>query len=228
MAEIKQEVYVWELPVRIYHWINAICMTILFVTGLYIHSPVTFGLSSEAFYQHTMSTFRWIHFSAAYIFTANFLLRLYWALFGGNNYAKFSGFRPLRPQWWLKPFKRQMKAYLFISKREPHFAGHNPVAAITHFLFIFCGSIFMILSGFAMYSQSNPGGFLDTLFGWMIPLVGSMQTLVGLHQLTAWGFVTYLILHLYAVVRHDLINRTSTTSSIITGYKWEVEELQDK
>jgi len=31
-------------------------------------------------------------------------------------------------------------------------------------------------------------------------------------------------MHLYAVVRHDVVDRTSVTSSIITGYKHKVEE----
>lgn len=31
-----REVYVWELPVRIYHWVNALCIVILCVTGFII------------------------------------------------------------------------------------------------------------------------------------------------------------------------------------------------
>ena len=34
-----REVYVWELPVRIYHWVNALCIVILCVTRLY-SSPI--------------------------------------------------------------------------------------------------------------------------------------------------------------------------------------------
>ena len=31
--------YVWELPVRISHWTNVLCIPTLFATGLYIASP---------------------------------------------------------------------------------------------------------------------------------------------------------------------------------------------
>lgn len=34
-----REVYVWELPVRIYHWVNALCIVILCVTGFIIADP---------------------------------------------------------------------------------------------------------------------------------------------------------------------------------------------
>lgn len=34
-----REVYVWELPVRIYHWLNALCIVILCITGFIIAAP---------------------------------------------------------------------------------------------------------------------------------------------------------------------------------------------
>ncbi len=223
----KEEEYVWRLPVRIYHWINAASITVLFPTGLYIASPIFSSPGGEAVHFHGMAWIRYIHFSAAAILTANFLFRMYWALFGHDPYAKFAGFRPWRPAWWGQPFKDQLASYLFLRKDEPMYCGHNPVAALTHFIFIFCGSVFMIFSGAAMYAENNPGGFLDTLFGWMIPLFGGSFQLHGVHHLVAWAFPVYLILHLYAVVRHDIVDRTSVTSSIITGYKTEVEECPE-
>ena len=35
-----RRVYVWQLPVRLYHWINALCILVLFLTGLYIATPI--------------------------------------------------------------------------------------------------------------------------------------------------------------------------------------------
>ncbi|NTW10998.1 MAG: Ni/Fe-hydrogenase, b-type cytochrome subunit, partial [Chlorobiaceae bacterium] len=96
--------------------------------------------------------------------------------------------------------------------------------ALAHFVFIFCGSSFMILSGLAMYGENNPGGFSSVLTGWMIPLFGGSYTLHFAHHLMAWIFPFYLVLHLYAVFRHDIVDRTSVTSSIVTGYKHKVEE----
>ena len=32
--------YIWQLPVRITHWVNALCITTLFLTGLYIGRPI--------------------------------------------------------------------------------------------------------------------------------------------------------------------------------------------
>ena len=32
--------YVWEFPVRLAHWINALALTALFLSGLYMASPI--------------------------------------------------------------------------------------------------------------------------------------------------------------------------------------------
>ena len=224
MGRIIEEIYVWRLPVRLYHWINALCTVALFVTGLYIAYPLFNPPLGEAVFYRGMSWWRYIHFAAAFIFVANFLFRMYWAVFGRDKYARFGGFRPWSPSWWGTPFREQVESYLFLRTDEPNYVGHNPVAALAHFLFIFCGSSFMIFSGLAMYGENNPGGFNSAWFGWMIPLMGGSYTLHWAHHLMAWIFPIYLIMHLYAVFRHDVVDRTSVTSSIVTGYKHKVEE----
>lgn len=225
MGRIIEEIYVWRLPVRLYHWVNAFSIVVLLGTGLYIAYPVLAAPSGEAVFHHGMATWRGVHFAVAFVFIANFLFRMYYALMARNDqYARFGGFQPWKPSWWGKPFKEQMAAYLFLRKGEPNYVGHNPVAALTHFLFIFCGSVFMIASGLAMYGENNPGGLSETLFGWMLPLFGGSYNLRFAHHLMAWIFPFYILVHLYAVFRHDIVDRSSVTSSIITGYKHKVED----
>ncbi len=224
MGLIIEEIYVWRWPVRIYHWLNAICITLLFITGLYIASPILSPPIGEAVWYKNMAWWRYIHFGTAFIFIANFLFRLYWALFGNDPYARFGGFQPWKASWWGTSFKEQMASYLFLRRDEPHHIGHNPVAAMAHFVFIFLGSWFMILTGLAMYGENNPGGFIDSMFGWVMLFFGSSHIMHNMHHVMAWIFPFYLVIHLYAVTRHDVVDRTSVTSSIITGYKHKVEE----
>src|ERR1035438_10237177 len=88
-------VYVWEQPVRWFHWINALTVTTLGVTGWMIANPPAFMISSEASSNYWFGEVRFIHFVSAYVFTANFAFRLYWS-FVGNKYAKWRNFFPLR------------------------------------------------------------------------------------------------------------------------------------
>ena len=37
---VLHRVYVWERPVRFYHWMNALCVAVLCVTGFMIGRPI--------------------------------------------------------------------------------------------------------------------------------------------------------------------------------------------
>ena len=59
-----RRVYVWELPVRAYHWINAIALTMLCVTGYMIGRPVHIAYASEAYQQYWFGWVRFLHFAS--------------------------------------------------------------------------------------------------------------------------------------------------------------------
>src|SRR5215831_10294020 len=60
-AEYRR-IYVWEMPVRAYHWINAIALTVLCITGYMIGAPVKLGSGTEAYQQYWFGTVRFLHF----------------------------------------------------------------------------------------------------------------------------------------------------------------------
>ena len=55
--------YVFEAPVRIWHWLTVLCMAVLMVTGYFIGKPLP-SVSGEATYLFYMGYIRLIHFSA--------------------------------------------------------------------------------------------------------------------------------------------------------------------
>ena len=56
-----RRVYVWEFPVRLYHWVNAACVVALGVTGYLIGNPLAISYSSEAYQQYWFGWVRFIH-----------------------------------------------------------------------------------------------------------------------------------------------------------------------
>ena len=62
--------YVFEAPVRIWHWLTVLCMAVLMVTGYFIGKPLP-SVSGEATYLFYMGYIRLIHFSAGMIFTGS-------------------------------------------------------------------------------------------------------------------------------------------------------------
>lgn len=66
--------YVFEAPVRIWHWLTVLCMAVLMVTGYFIGKPLP-SVSGEATYLFYMGYIRLIHFSAGMVFTVVLLMR---------------------------------------------------------------------------------------------------------------------------------------------------------
>ena len=62
-----RRVYVWELPVRVYHWINAVALVLLCVTGYLIGAPIRAFYAAEAYQQYWFGWVRFIHFLAAFV-----------------------------------------------------------------------------------------------------------------------------------------------------------------
>jgi Ni/Fe-hydrogenase 1 B-type cytochrome subunit len=208
--------YVWQLPVRIAHWVNVAAMLTLFWTGLYIASPIL-APNGEAYKNFVMGRVRQIHFVAGYAMLFAFLLRVYW-FYVGNNYSR-SGF-PLfwRAAWW-GDLKSQTIQYLRLERGHVHL-GHNALAGMAYTLFVIVLGWCQIVTGLALYAENNPGGFWDRLVGWVTPLLGGSFGLHMWHHTFAWGFVVFAILHLYIVLFDSHQFRNGLITSIISGYKF--------
>ncbi len=82
-AAPSQTVYVYEAPVRLWHWVNAFAIIVLALTGFFIASPLP-STPGEASANFLMGYIRFAHFAAGYVLAAGLLLRLYWALAGND------------------------------------------------------------------------------------------------------------------------------------------------
>ena len=68
-----QQVYVYETPVRIWHWVMMIAMIVLVATGYLIGSPWS-GPSREATFTYFFGNIRLIHFLAGAVFVVAFVV----------------------------------------------------------------------------------------------------------------------------------------------------------
>jgi Ni/Fe-hydrogenase 1 B-type cytochrome subunit len=216
---LKESVYVWESPIRIYHWVNVVLLVVLVATGLFIGHPI-FTRPGEAGAVFIMGKVRLWHSMAAWLFIANFIYRFYWA-FAGNEWAKFKPWR----KGFLADGLESIKYYLFLKQEHTLHTGHNVVAQLSYFAVMWIGSLFMILSGLALQGEIFPGGFQERIAGWMIPLFGGgSYALRSYHHLTTWLFIAFVIVHLYLVIRQDILDDDATVSSIINGHKFVMKE----
>lgn len=206
----RVRVYVWEVPVRLTHWVTVAALMVLTVTGGYIADP--FLVPVNAF---TMNTFRFIHMVAAFTFLASGVLRTYW-LFAGNQFSSWRAFIPTNRRH-LREFRQQTAWYLFLRRDLPAILGHNALAAGTYMVVFF---LFLVqtITGFAL--EGVHGGLAASLFGWVPAILGGLGTVRLVHHVLMWAILAFMIHHVYSALLVDHFEKTGLMSSIFSGYKF--------
>lgn len=210
----SETLYVWDMPVRISHWLNVLSIVALSVTGYFIASPFV-QTHGDATNQFLMGTVRFIHFVFAFIFTATVLFRIYWA-FAGNHWASWRQFIPTS-RARLRALGRMLRYYTFFRPRPPEVIGHNPLAGVTY-VGLYLLFLLQIVTGFALYALPLHGGFFPWAFGWINLTFGEQYVRLA-HDLAMWLIIAFTIHHVYSAVLIDFEERSGLVSSIVTGYK---------
>jgi len=214
----RTAVYVYEAPVRIWHWVNALSITLLAITGYLIANPLP-SMPGEASDHFVMGYIRFVHFAAGYVFAVAFLGRLYWALVG-NRYSRQLFSLPFwRLSFW-KDVLHEARWYAFLEQEPRKYIGHNPLAHLFMVAIITVGGLVMLTTGFALYAeQTGLGSWQDRLFGWLIPLMGQSQDVRMWHHWGMWIIVIFVMLHVYTAIREDIMSRQSLISTMISGWR---------
>jgi Ni/Fe-hydrogenase 1 B-type cytochrome subunit len=224
-----KRVLVWELPVRIFHWINALSITVLAITGLIIANPPALMSNAEAIDSYWFGTVRAIHFITAYVFFVNALARVYWA-FKGNYYANWRAFIPLSKKA-RQNIVHVLKVDIFLRNEEKEVlknvsVGHNYVASLSYVILFFLALI-QIFTGFGLYAPTS-GWWLPKLFTWVPDFLGGDAPARLIHHISTWLFIIFTLIHVYLVFYHDWLEGRGESSAMISGYKFVRKERFEK
>jgi Ni/Fe-hydrogenase 1 B-type cytochrome subunit len=212
-------VYVYEWPVRIWHWMTVLAICVLVPTGYFIAQPLH-SLMGEASSHYFNGLVREGHFVAAYVLAIGFLVRLYWLVFG-NKHAREIFVVPLWKPSFLKEVLQELKYYALLRKVAGKHVGHNALARTVMFFVFVLGVAGLITSGFGLYSEGTAiGSWQRAVFGWTISFAGSSMTLRTWHHLTMYYVLTFVLVHLYLVAREDILGRASQVSTMISGWRY--------
>ncbi|MFS0757206.1 cytochrome b/b6 domain-containing protein [Noviherbaspirillum sp. 1P10PC] len=125
-ASADARVLVWDLPVRLFHWLTVFCFA-----GAY--------LTAES------DDWRLLHVTLGYTMGGLVLFRILWG-FVGTRYARFSDF---------VHGPAQVRAYLrALVRRQPgrHYIGHNPAGALA-IVALMALALAVTASGWALYHE---------------------------------------------------------------------------
>lgn len=214
VSEQRVRLYVWQVPVRITHWVIVACIVTLSVTGVYIADPFLIPAGGNV-----MTAVRVIHIGTAIVFLVAGLVRTIWLLVG-NRFARWSAFIPTSRNQATELF-RQAGYYAFLRRELPKVLGHNQLAA-TAYVALF-GLLFIeTITGFALdgIGGAQPAGMI---FGWLSDFLGP-QLIRLIHHLCMWAILAIAIFHIYSCVLVDHIEKNGLMSSIFSGYKFPTRE----
>lgn len=211
-------VYVWELPVRITHWLIVLAIAVLSVTGIYIGHPFISVAGPDRF---ALGWVRAIHSYFAIVFTLSVLARVAW-MFRGNRYSHWNKFIPVTRRRW-HGLWASIRFYLFILRKPPGFIGHNPLAGLTY-VFVFILYFVMIASGFALYAAGAGVHSPMRFFQFLIPLFGGLQPARFIHHIGMWLLLGFAVHHVYSALLMSIVEANATTESILSGHKFVPRE----
>jgi Ni/Fe-hydrogenase 1 B-type cytochrome subunit len=223
--EVTGRVYVWEVPVRLTHWVNVAAIVVLCFTGYYIGNPYVQVSAREVYGPYFMGLMRFIHFVAAYVFVISIAVRTYWAFIGGNRYASWRALVPFFTAEGRGKMIHALQYYLFLRRDPPTVLGHNALAGFTYAFIIFLYFV-QILTGFALYGQAEPGGFWWNTTSWIFLFVDN-QHLRLTHHMVMWLLIAFALHHVYSAFLVDAEEANGLMSSIFSGWKFIVPEPRE-
>ena len=209
-------VYVWEIPVRVTHWLIVISIMILSVTGLYIGHPFM-TVAGEARRSFVMGWMKVIHGYTAYLFITAVVARVIW-MFTGNKYARWDKFVPIH-RARLRGMRPTVLFYSFVKDKPPGYVGLNPLAGAAYVL-VFGLYFVEILTGL-MLRGVNAG--IDSplrAFVSLAPLFGGLYIARWIHHVVMWLLLGFMLHHVYSSLLMGHVEKSGIMDSIFTGWKW--------
>lgn len=209
-------VYVWQIPVRVTHWLIALSIAVLSITGLYIGHPFL-TVPGEARQSFAMGWVKVIHGYAAYLFISAVIARVIW-MFAGNKYARWDKFLPAY-RTRQKGMWPTILFYSFLKDKPPGYVGHNPLAGAAY-VAVFGLYFVAIATGLIMRGASAP---VDSPLRWFASwegLFGGLYIARWIHHAVMWLLLGFAVHHVYSSILMAAVEKTGTMDSIFTGYKW--------
>jgi len=220
MMEREQEftsLYRWQ------HWIRALSIVVLTVTGFYIASPFVSPIPNPEPTNFMQGLFRSWHEIFGFVMMAVVLFKAYLFFFSKRYRAEIGSIKDFfSPKVWAQ----QIGYYLLISK-HPHLRGtYNPLQFMAYVGFYIL-MILLILTGLILYAHSYHSGFGGMIYDSMMSLevmLGGLAWVRELHHIAMWGVLLFVAVHVYMAIYNAVFGKDGSMDAIFSGMKWHKED----
>lgn len=181
--------------IRVFHWINMFAITMLCLTGFYIHAPLKFRLFSA------MDNPRFFHFLLAYVLMVGVVGRAYYAIVTGD--WKNIWFSPTKDTG---NFPSMMKYYMFLADSHPDYGKYNPGQKMMYTGWFFMALVQVFTGLILLYPNADASI-------WLAGHLGGYVVIRLIHYIVTWLFVLSVLAHVYL----DLSEGIPVLMSMFTG-----------
>jgi len=223
----------WDLPTRLFHWINVLCIILLSVFGLIMLNKGAIGISGN----EARIGLKTVHVFIGYVFAINLIIRIIWGFLGSHH----SRWRTLLPG---KNIKGELGSYTASLKsgKPQTFIGHNPRGRLSVMIMLLL-LIVMMFTGlvragtdiyfppfgnvFATYvsaegvspSSIKPYDSVGTNEDKLANLKAFKKPFGNVHIYGAYILWLLILLHVIAVIRADARGQGTLISAMFSGNK---------
>jgi len=216
---MHKRVYNFSIGVRVGHWVRAISIFALILTGFYIADPFLAPIKSSEPTNFMYAKARFWHLLFGYLLICATIFKTYLFIFDRKSkIERDSACDFVSPKTWIA----QIKYYLFLGK-HPHTKGvYNPLQFMAYFALI--SMIFLIsLTGLILYIHvyhDGLGGFLYDILRPVEVMFGGLASVREWHHLLTWGIILFIPVHIYMAVYDSVKGKTGSMDAIFSGYRW--------
>ncbi|MDD5169996.1 MAG: Ni/Fe-hydrogenase, b-type cytochrome subunit [Syntrophales bacterium] len=205
----------WTVAIRYNHWIMALSVFVLIVTGFYIATPFSIP-KGETVHKFFMGNTRIIHEFFGIILLFIFIWRIYLALFSRfhKDWKDFFAWTNIGNM------SKQIRFYLLISKERPeHTTLYGPLQSIAYgglLILVFL----VVLTGLILMGAGYHAGWTALVYAIVKPfetIMGGLARVRIIHHILTWCFILFIVVHIYMAAWYDVIFKESTVSSMISG-----------
>ena len=216
--------FVYTSTNRVLHWIRALVVTGLALTGFYIASP--FLSPGESTDQLVYAEWVFWHVLLGFVLLSAGLLRIFLFFFGKDSSREL---RSLKDMFSIKSWIIQLKSYFFIGELKKK-GMYGPLQFFSYFM-ITVMVVLASLTGLILYVHiyhSGIGGLLYEPMRTLEVLMGGLATVRLLHHITMWGFLIFIPIHVYMVVWSAIRFKHGGLDVMFTGYDYHLIKNKKK
>ncbi|GGP44470.1 Ni/Fe-hydrogenase, b-type cytochrome subunit [Shewanella algicola] len=201
--------------IRIFHWLRALAILVLVITGFYISWP--FLVAPESSDVLVQGWIRFAHIVFGFLLTSITLVRFYLFFFSRNNIERKSFKDVMSVNSWIV----QLKSYFWMGNL--HKSGvYGPLQFMTYVAISFAALI-VCITGLVLYANVyhlGVGGLLGGVSDWLTALCGGLANLRTFHHYLTWAFIIFVVIHVYMAVWSGIRFKHNSVDSIVSGYDY--------